>query len=100
VTAAASLAPRWTEEQNRFMARTVALPVRGEVFLDARDAGRALRLSWHHEDELVVLSLWRGHKCTGTFQLAADDVPAFVHALADGLAEGYEGDHAIPPRAG
>jgi hypothetical protein len=82
------------------MARTVALSVRGEVFLDARDAGRALRVSWHHEDELVVLSLWRGHQCTGTVQLAADDVPAFVHALADGLAEGDEGDHAIAPRAG
>jgi hypothetical protein len=81
------------------VARTVALPVRGEVLLDARDAGRALRVSWHHEDELVVLSLWRGHKCTGTFQLAADDVPAFVQALTDGLAEGNGGDHAQPPQA-
>ncbi len=95
----ASLAPPQAEEQNRYMARTVALPVRGEVFLDARDGGRALRLSWHHEGELVVLSLWRGNKCTGTFQLMADDVPAFVRALADGLAEG-EGDHAITSRAG
>jgi hypothetical protein len=81
------------------VARTVALPVRGEVLLDARDAGRALRVSWHHEDELVVLSLWRGHNCTGTFQLAADDVTAFVQALTDGLAEGYDGDHAQPPQA-
>ncbi len=81
------------------MARTVALPVRGEVLLDARDAGRALRVSWHHEDELVVLSLWRGHKCTGTFQVAADDVPALVQALTDGLAEGYDADHAAPPEA-
>lgn len=79
------------------MARTVALPVRGEVFLDARDAGRALRLSWHHEDELVVLSLWRGHKCTGSFQLAADDAPAFVQALTAGLADGYDGEQAVPP---
>ena len=81
------------------MARAVALPVRGEVFLDARDAGRALRASWHHEDDLVVLPLRRGHTCTGTFQLAADEVLAFVHALADGLTEGYEGGQSLPPRA-
>jgi hypothetical protein len=88
-----------SEEQTRRVAGTVALPVRGEVFLDARDAGRALRVSWHHEDELVVLSLWRGHKCTGTFQLEADDVRAFVQALTDGLAEGCDGEHAAPPEA-
>jgi hypothetical protein len=81
------------------VARTIALPVRGEVFLDARDTGRAMRVSWHHEDEVVVLSLWRGHKCTGTVQLAADDVPAFVQALTDGLAQGYDGDRAAPREA-
>ncbi len=26
-----------------------ALPVRGDVSLEARDEGRAMRLSWHHE---------------------------------------------------
>jgi hypothetical protein len=81
------------------MARTVALPVRGEVLLDARDAGRALRVSWHHEDGLVVLSLWRGHRCTGTFQLAADDVPTFVQALTDGPAGAHRADHGVAPRA-
>jgi hypothetical protein len=57
----------------------------GEVFLDARGDGRAMRLTWHHEADLVVLSLWRDHVCTGTFRLETSDVAAFVDALVDGL---------------
>jgi hypothetical protein len=57
----------------------------GEVFLDARGEGRAMRLRWHHEADLVVLSLWRDHLCTGTFRLTSADVGDFVDALVDGL---------------
>jgi hypothetical protein len=32
---------------------------------------------------VVVLSLWRGGDCVGTFQLEADQVAAFVTALQD-----------------
>jgi len=82
------------------MAGIVALPVRGDVFLDARDQGRALRLSWHHGADLVVLSLWRDDTCVGTFQLGKDDVPAMIDALVQGLAEGYQGRHAVAGQAG
>ena len=82
------------------MAGIVALPVRGDVFLDARDQGRALRLSWHHEVDLVVLSLWRDDTCVGTFQLGKDGVPAMIDALVQGLAVGYQGRHAVAGRAG
>lgn len=57
----------------------------GEVFLDARGNGRAMRLTWHHEADLVVLSLWHDHVCGGTFRLAAADVNDFIDALVDGL---------------
>jgi hypothetical protein len=59
----------------------------GEVFLDARGEGRALRLTWHHEADVVVLSLWRDRICSGTFRLPATDVAAFVDALVEGLAD-------------
>ncbi len=72
------------------MGRIVALPARGEVFADARGGDRWLRVSWHHENGVVVLSLWRGPVCTGTVRVAADDVPALVGALTGGLAQGYE----------
>lgn len=63
------------------------LPTRepGEVFLDAHRNGRAMRLTWHHEVDVVVLSLWREHVCAGTFRLAAADVTDFVDALVEGL---------------
>ena len=34
--------------------------------------GRALRLTWHHEADVVVLSLWRDDICAGTFRLDRD----------------------------
>ena len=63
----------------------VAFPVRGEVFLDQRGEGRALRLAWHTEADIVVLSLWQADRCSGSFRLALDDVPKFVAALVEGL---------------
>jgi hypothetical protein len=69
------------------------LPAAGEVFLDTRGAGRALRVSWHHlgpaEGDLVVLSLWSGGTCTGTFRLAVEDVPDLVDALREGLDRSF-----------
>lgn len=99
------------------MSQLRALPVSGEVFLDARGEGRLLRVTWHPGEtapndrepsgntssdsapsgsarndraasDVVVLSLWRGEVCTGTFRLERSDVPAFVDALVDGLAGG------------
>lgn len=62
------------------------IPTLGGVVRDVRGAGRALRVSWHHEDGLVVLSLWDGPRCTGTVRVAAAEVPALVEALQLGLA--------------
>jgi hypothetical protein len=59
----------------------------GEVFLDTRGQGRALRLTWHHEADLVVLSLWRDRFCAGTFRLSRSDVNDFVDALIEGLRD-------------
>jgi hypothetical protein len=66
------------------------LPAGGEIFLDDRGGHRALRLSWHHDDGLVVLSLWRAGLCTGTFRLAVEDVPALIDVLRRGLTATYD----------
>lgn len=58
------------------------LPRAGAAYLDARGDGRALRVSWHGEADVVVLSLWRDNVCTGTFQLAVEDVPSMVELLS------------------
>ena len=78
----------------------------GEVFLDPRGQGRALRLTWHHEADVVVLSLWRDRTCAGTFRLAKTDVNDFIDALVEGLArrvgrrQGAAGEPAVLPHTG
>jgi hypothetical protein len=72
------------------MQPTAPLPASGEVFLDERGGGRVLRVSWHSEVGVVVLSLWRGSTCAGTFRLNVEDVPAMTALLRDGLATAYD----------
>jgi len=62
------------------------LPRIGEVFVDPRDDGRALRVSWHPENRQVVLSLWRDDFCIATHRLPATEVARLVQALVEGLA--------------
>jgi hypothetical protein len=69
----------------------------GDVFLDARGNGRAMRLSWHPEADVVVLSLWREETCAGTFRMPHEDVEAFIDALVDNLRDA-PGVH-LPPRS-
>ncbi len=74
------------------MSEVVALPRRGEVFIDARGENRALRVSWHHEQGIVVLSLWRGALCSGSFRLPASQVQLLITALVEGLSQRYLDD--------
>ena len=67
----------------------VPLPSHGDVFVDAQHPDKGLRVSWHHEAAVVVVSLWRSDTCVGTLQLSAEEVPRLVAALVGGLAEAY-----------
>lgn len=66
------------------------LPAAGQVFLDARGGARALRVAWHSEAGVVVLSLWRMNACVGTFRLSIDEVPELIDVLRQGLAQAYD----------
>ena len=59
------------------------LPRTGSVLFDGRGDDRALRVSWHEEADVVVLSLWRDNVCTATFRLAGDQVPDLIDALVE-----------------
>ena len=68
------------------MAEVSPLPIRGEVVVDARGGARAMRVSWHPERGVVVLSIWRGNTCVGTMQVDSTEVPHLVDVLVRGLA--------------
>ena len=77
-------------EQNGHVPVVRPLPELGSIYLDARGAERALRVSWHHDSGLVVLSLWRDNVCAGSFRLSIDEVPALIELLRAGLVRSYE----------
>ncbi|MFC7550058.1 hypothetical protein [Plantactinospora sp. GCM10030261] len=57
---------------------------RGAIFADARGEDRGMRITHHPELGIVVVSLWLGPLCRGSFRLPADDVDRLVAALTAG----------------
>ena len=55
------------------------------MFLDERGAG--LRVTWHPERDLVVLSVWHDESCVGTFRMPVQDVPRLSGLLAAALGD-------------
>lgn len=78
----------------------VALPPRGAWIPDARESGRALRVSWHPEAGCVVLSSWEHDRCTGTTRLAPEEAAQLVAVLAQGLADQVPAAAAQPGHTG
>ena len=62
--------------------------LRREWFDDARDEGRRMEVSWHHDKGLIVISFWAGHICRATFRMPASNAPDLVHILVDAMVEG------------
>jgi hypothetical protein len=44
-------------------------------------------ITTHAVDATIVLSLWQGDVCTGTFRLPAKDAAGLISTLAHGMAE-------------
>jgi hypothetical protein len=61
-----------------------------------------MRVTWHPERRMAVLSLWKGPECTATFRLPADQAARLIGTLADGLADSWSSPVAPPinPRRG
>jgi len=68
------------------MSEVTAFPDRGDVLFDVRDDGQVLRYRWHPERCVGVVSLWKGDHCSGTFQIAREDLPKLIQALVGSLA--------------
>jgi hypothetical protein len=63
------------------MGEVLPLPSFGDVFADIRGDDRTMRVSLHPDHGLVVVSLWAGRVCRGSFRMAVEDVGRLVSAL-------------------
>jgi hypothetical protein len=67
------------------------------MFLDERGAG--LRVTWHPERDLVVLSVWHDGRCVGTFRMPVQDVPRLSGLLAAALGDWVDQSGGAAPLA-
>jgi len=74
------------------MTAVAPLPLDAEFFLDSRGEARSMRVRQHRDVGVVVISLWRGGECTGTFRLAVEEVPALVETLRAATAAAHDVD--------
>lgn len=81
------------------MEQVTPLPNKGSVFFDERDEGRSLRLAYHRDSSVFVISLWRFDRCLGTFRLPAEDAPTFVKELVQSLADQTDQQSVTRPSA-
>lgn len=71
------------------MGQVSPLPTHGAAFFDERDHGRSLRVSFHADEGVFVLSTWRYDACLSTFRLPVGTAPELVTAIVEALAEAY-----------
>jgi hypothetical protein len=68
------------------------------MFLDERGTG--LRVTWHPERDLVVLSVWQDDSCVGTFRMTVQDVPRLSGLLAAALGDWVDQPGPVPGTSG
>jgi hypothetical protein len=56
-------------------------------FYDTRSQVRRMGVSAHPVDDTMVISLWQGDSCTGTFRLPTRDAARLISTLAYGMTE-------------
>ncbi|MGX7671594.1 hypothetical protein [Plantactinospora sp. DSM 117369] len=57
------------------------MPSVGDLFIDTRGGDRTMRVSYHGDRGTVVVSLWIGTVCRGSFRMATDDVSRLIGTL-------------------
>ncbi|WP_420116600.1 hypothetical protein [Micromonospora sp.] len=84
------------------MGEVLPMPSFGDLFTDTRGDDRTMRVSYHPERAAVVLSLWSGTTCRGSFRMALDDVSRLRAVLAEIEASSTPTTvlPAVPPAGG
>lgn len=59
------------------------MPSFGDLFTDLRGEDRTMRVSYHPDRGAVVVSLWNGTLCRGSFRMPVDDVRKLMSLLTE-----------------
>ena len=59
------------------------MPTVGDVFQDVRGDDRTMRVSYHQDRGVMVVSLWAGPVCRGSFRLPAEEIGRLAALLSD-----------------
>lgn len=66
-----------------------------EWFYDTRSPTRRMGVSTHPIDATIVISLWQGDACTGTFRLPVAEAAHLISTLGYGMARAIPKDQDI-----
>lgn len=86
---APATASQWVPRQLRSRRRRVLLP---DGDLDTKH----LRVTWHPERQLFVVSTWNSDVCTGTIKIPVQQAPELMRLLVDGMSDAINVPHAAP----
>jgi hypothetical protein len=81
------------------MGEVLPMPSVGDIFHDVRGDDRTMRVSYHQDRGVVVVSLWAGTVCRGSFRLAADDIGRLAGLLSGMTAPAGATDTAAETKA-
>jgi hypothetical protein len=65
------------------MGEVLPMPAFGDLFTDVRGDDRRMRVSYHADRSVVVVSLWAGEVCRGSFRMAVEDVRGLISVLTE-----------------
>ncbi|MGS2616620.1 hypothetical protein ACVCAH_19140 [Micromonospora sp. LZ34] len=82
------------------MGEVLPMPGFGDLFADTRGDDRTMRVSYHPDRGAVVVSLWNGTVCRGSFRMAVGDVPKLLSLLAEISAAAAPRPHRGGPAIG
>jgi hypothetical protein len=51
-----------------------------------------MEVSWHSEEQLIVISLWHGSVCRATFRMPVSDAPDLAQMLVGAIADALPND--------
>ncbi len=67
-------------------------------FYDQRSPARRMSVSAHPDEGIIVLALWQGDRCTGSFRMPLAQAASVISALAAGMSAGLPSATSEPPR--